>query len=138
MLLVKTALKPSSIQGNGLFAAERICAGRVIWTFSPGLDVIFRLDAVESLPATVRGFLDRFSIFDHTGDYLIVCLDDARFINHSSFPNTRLDEDCATLTAAVDIEPGEEITEKYSSTDWDRSELATFSAPTLGISVVSE
>jgi len=128
MLLVKTALKPSPIQGNGLFAAERICAGRVIWTFSPGLDVTFRLDAVESLPAMVRSFLDRYSIFDHSGHYLIICLDDARFINHSSFPNTLLDEDGATLTAAVDIEPGEEITEKYSSTDWDRSELGEFSS----------
>lgn len=135
MLLVKTALKPSPIQGNGLFAAERICAGRVIWTFAPGLDVTFRCDAVESLSSTVRGFLDRYSIFDHTGDYLIVCLDDARFINHSPSPNTLLDERCETLIAAVDIELGEEITEKYSSTDWDRSEMAQSTGATVRVAV---
>jgi uncharacterized protein len=51
----------------------------------------------------------------------ILCTDDARFINHSSQPNTidtQEGEEGLTI-AARDIQPGEEITSNYEAFDAD-------------------
>jgi len=38
MLRVPTVVRPSPIQGVGLFSAGEIPAGTVIWEFTPGVD----------------------------------------------------------------------------------------------------
>ena len=116
MLYVRTELKLSAIEGNGLFAAERIGAGRLIWTFTPGLDVIFPRRLLESLPPVGQDSVNRYCSRD--GEYLTVYADDARFINHSRNSNTRWDEEAEALVAARDIEVGEEITEDYYVVEW--------------------
>ncbi len=40
MLLVKTHLGKSKINGIGLFADEFISKGKVIWKFTPGFDFV--------------------------------------------------------------------------------------------------
>jgi hypothetical protein len=116
VLHVRTELKPSAIEGNGLFAAERINVGRVIWAFTPGLDGIIRLTLLNSLPPVVQDFLNKYCSRD--GEYLTVYADNTRFINHSRESNTRWDDEGAVLVAARDIEAGEEITEDYYVVEW--------------------
>jgi hypothetical protein len=58
---------------------------------------------------------------------LIVCTDDSRFFNHSPTPNTRSSvppgathPEALEILAAVDIFPGDELTENYTefAADW--------------------
>jgi SET domain-containing protein len=116
MLYVRTELKPSTIEGNGLFAAERIREGQVIWSFTPGLDIVFPRNLRESLDPVIQDFLNKYCSRD--GEYLIVYADNARFINHSRQSNTRWEDETAVLVAARDIETGEEITEDYYVVEW--------------------
>jgi SET domain-containing protein len=116
MLYVRTELKPSAIEGNGLFAAERIREGQVIWSFTQGLDIVFPRNLRESLDPVIQDFLNKYCSRD--GEYLIVYADDARFINHSRQSNTRWEDETAVLVAARDIETGEEITEDYYVVEW--------------------
>lgn len=122
MLRVRTELKPSAIEGSGLFAAERISEGRVIWEFTPGLDVVFPLTLLKSLPPVVQDFLNKYC--SRYGEYLTVYADNARFINHSRESNTRWDDEAYVLVAARDIEAGEEITEDYNVVEWAGSDSA--------------
>jgi uncharacterized protein len=119
MLLVRTILKPSTIEGNGLFAGERISAGQVIWEFTPGLDATFPRASLKALPPVVQDFLNRYCSLDGTSENLTIYADDARFINHSQQANTLWDEGAEVLVAARDIEAGEEITENYYVVEWD-------------------
>ncbi|HKO44470.1 MAG TPA: SET domain-containing protein [Pyrinomonadaceae bacterium] len=119
MLLVRTKLKASPIHGFGLFAAERVPAGQVIWRFTPGLDAALPLENIFSQPLVIQGFISRYCSLDPTRNCFIVYVDDARFINHSFQPNVWLDKQQDILIAAKDIESGEEITEDYSVTEWD-------------------
>lgn len=116
MLYVRTELKPSAIEGNGLFAAEQISARRVIWAFTPGLDVVFPRSLLKSLPPVVQDFVNKYCSRD--GEFLTVYADNARFINHSRDSNTRWDDAADALVASRDIEVGEEITEDYYIVEW--------------------
>jgi SET domain-containing protein len=116
MLHVRTELKPSAIEGNGLFAAEWISEGQVIWSFTPGLDIVFPRALRESLHPVVQDFLNKYCSRD--GEYLTVYADNTRFINHSRQSNTRWDDEAAVLVASRDIEAGEEITEDYYVVEW--------------------
>jgi hypothetical protein len=121
MLYVKTELKPSGIEGNGLFAAERISASQVIWAFTLGLDVVFPRALLKTLPSVPQDFVNKYCSRD--GECLIVYADNARFINHSRQPNTKWDEEASVLRAARDIEVGEEITEDYHVVEWAGLEI---------------
>ena len=119
MLFVRTRLRPSSIAGIGLFAAEQIGVGQTIWAFTPGLDSTFPLNSMTSLAPVLQGFLNKYCSIDRERELLIIYADDARFINHSYHPNTRLDEKTGNLIAAQDINADEEITENYCLVEWN-------------------
>ena len=113
MLRIPTFLAPSRIPraGLGLFCREAVPAGTVIWRFDPGLDVV--LGALPPDPL-LRRFVEVYGYQPLEGPRRwVVCLDDARFINHADAPNTRDDAD-VTL-AARRLAPGEEITSDYRS-----------------------
>lgn len=120
MLIVKTKVAPSSIQGLGLFADEHLTAGQPIWRYTPGWDVIFSEDEVKKLPDTARDMVLHYGYQESLGIY-ILNLDDARFYNHANNPNTvslRVDgADC--FVAARAIEVGEELTCDYRPFDLD-------------------
>ncbi|HEY8402714.1 MAG TPA: SET domain-containing protein [Cytophagaceae bacterium] len=127
MLLVKTRIGQSTIEGIGLFADEFIPKGTVIWELTKGIDQLFDQGTMEVLKKA-RGF-------DSVGKYLfkskvsgsyILCADDARFMNHTKYANTYSGpEDDAPTIALRDIHPGEEITCDYSTFD-DNFETYTF------------
>lgn len=112
MLKVQTYLAPS--HGLGVFAGEDIPRGAVVWELDPRLDRL-----LEEMPAEEpeRGFVYKYGYRDrHTG-LIVVCLDNARFMNHADEPNTTpvpanghaYGADVATR----DIRKGEEITCNY-------------------------
>lgn len=116
MLLVRTKLGLSPLHGIGLFAAELIPAGTVVWRYMPPFDAAF-----YQLPTdpVVLETLEHYSYFDEEMDVWVLPGDNARFTNHSDEPNLKID--AQTMVAARDILSGEEITTDYWSFDGDSS-----------------
>ena len=123
MLLVKTRIGPSKIHGIGLFAEEFIEKGTVLWEFHEDLDQRYTMALVYSLPPTCRSQLMNYGYVNKKTGMLVMCMDDARFFNHSCEPNTTGmsdDNDGEGMTiASRDIEPCEEITCDYEEFDDD-------------------
>lgn len=117
MMLIPTYVAPSRIEGVGVFAAEPIPAGALIWQLAPGLDRLIRKDEISKLPPLFQGFVERYGYpSPNDPDVLIVELDNGRFMNHSERPNTRFDDPDAGYTLRG-IEAGEEITCNYAEFD---------------------
>ena len=117
MMLVPTYVAPSSIEGIGVFAAQKIPAGTLIWELRPGLDRLIKRDEVANLPPALQEFVERYSYpYPHDPDQLIVEIDNGRFMNHSDQPNTVFSDPDAGYTLR-DIQPGEELTCNYSEFD---------------------
>ena len=110
MLLVKTYLGPSEIHGIGLFAAEFIPKGTMIWDLHSGFDLELTVEQINSLPEIARDALLHYGYLD--GELWVICIDDARHMNHSDCPNT--DNEGAGTIALRDIQAGEEMTCDYN------------------------
>jgi uncharacterized protein len=129
MLRVKTSVKPSRIEGLGLFAEERIPKGMVLWSFDPFLDQRFWPGEVARMSASAKAFLARYAYCDR--GTLVLCGDHARFMNHSPEANCGSDS-TRTLTIALrDIEPGEELTDNYATMEDDWTEFEDILEPEL-------
>lgn len=114
MLLFRTTLRASPIHGIGLFAAERIVAGAVVWRFAPGFDQ--RLDdvALAALSDVAREQVLGYAYIDTVTGERILCGDDARFFNHSTDPNVAdVPGNPYECVALRDIEVGDEIKSDY-------------------------
>lgn len=127
MLLIRTRLGVSEIDGIGLFADEDIRKGTLIWRFDPAIDQRFSEDMLSTLSQGAREQIQKYSYREkHSGLY-VLCGDDARFFNHSTDPNCfDIYEDAASpndahdVTIALrDIRRGEELTCDYSLFDQD-------------------
>lgn len=117
MLLVPTYVAPSRIEGVGVFAAEPIKAGTVIWKLNPDFDRLVPRDSTDALDLTLKGFIERYSYpLMSDPSLLVVELDNGRFMNHSPAPNTRFDDPDAGF-AIADIAAGEEILCDYGEFD---------------------
>lgn len=123
MLLVKTKIGPSSIHGTGLFANEFIPKGAVIWRFDSRIDHLLDRAEVEGLPQIAREHVYRYCGLLENDKYLQTG-DNDRYINHSANPNTVSRPFLEDLTAARDIQGGEEITEDYRVFDFSEERLA--------------
>ncbi|MEI6789744.1 MAG: SET domain-containing protein-lysine N-methyltransferase [Myxococcaceae bacterium] len=121
MLLVKTKIGPSRINGIGLFADQFIPQGLLTWKLTHGLDLKYPPQDLERLHEIARlTFLKHAYLSTRTGLY-VLCSDDARFFNHSYEPNIG-DTDCKDSDegadlALRDIVPGEELTCDYRAFD---------------------
>lgn len=108
MMLVKTYLDKSSIEGTGLFAKEFIPAGTKVWHLDDE-DEMFSYDEVEKLPDNKKEEVLKYS-YCWKGKY-ILCAGNGRFFNHSFTPNTETDGEYEI--AKFDIQAGEEMTCNY-------------------------
>ena len=61
MLMVRTYLAPSAIEGLGVFAGEFIGGGRLVWSLNPLFDIFIRESEIERLPQHMQDFIDRYS-----------------------------------------------------------------------------
>jgi uncharacterized protein len=123
MMLVKTRIDTSPIDGYGLFAVERIARDTPVWRFTPPFDQDLSPDVLDSLSPDQREWMLKYGYIDLHSQRLILCGDDARFINHSDTPNIAADFslDPYGLDIAVrDIEAGEEITSDYMTFEGKR------------------
>ncbi len=117
MMLVRTYLSNSSIEGVGIFAAEPIRAGDVIWRLEPKFDVFFTKREIEDLPPHMQDFIARYSYPHMRKDGVWVLeSDNGRFMNHSERPNTDF-TGFEKGFAVCDIGAGEEITCNYHEFD---------------------
>lgn len=115
MLKVKTYLKESTINNAGLgcFAAESILKGQLIWEFNPEVDRVFNEVGVKILSDIERDFVKTYSFkYD---DMYYLCVDNARFFNHSIDNCNTYDPytDGLRTYAARDINVGEELLSDY-------------------------
>jgi len=115
MLTIKTYLAPSQIHGIGLFSAEYIPAGKVVWKFNDFIDKILPEDEFvrtcrQVNPSTLQHLLS--SSYKRNGKYFYIT-DNARFINHSEvLHNITFIDDFTELTLRP-IYPDQELLENY-------------------------
>jgi len=113
MLLVKTYIAPSSIEGNGLFADEFIPIGTLVRCHDPVMDKTITRSEWLDLPPVMEEYVYKYS-WEGLDGTLHLALDDERYINHSTNANLLHDlDDHFTVIAARNIEPGEELTYDY-------------------------
>lgn len=120
MLTIKTYVEKSNIPnaGLGLFAAEDISEGDIVWFLDPTVDHVFNVDEYNGLIAAVdeehKDRFDRWS-YRRENDY-VLCADNTKFANHSETPN--LGGDSKQIDVALrDIKAGEELTYDYRTFD---------------------
>lgn len=115
MFRVPTFLAPSRLHGIGVFAGSDIPAATVIWEFTPEID--WRIPEAEfsRLPEPYRSTLRPYCYVEEDGT-LVLCGDNARFMNHSFEPNCDDSAGPYTLTLR-DIAAGEELTCDYRRFD---------------------
>jgi SET domain-containing protein len=122
MLLVRCSVKPSKINGLGLFADEDIKKGTVTWRFNPKLDILFSQEDIDSFPKHIQEFIDTYSFFSKKKKKYVLSFGDDRFTNHSSIHNNldslELPEEEEIIGVANrDIKIGEEILANYRKFD---------------------
>jgi hypothetical protein len=96
--------------GYGVVATTLIPKGTITWAYDQ-LDRTFIPSQVNKLDDLYKDILNKYTYRDNKGN-LILCWDNARFVNHSFNSN------CITTAynfelAVRDIYPGEELTDDY-------------------------
>jgi uncharacterized protein len=118
MLLVRTTLGNSLIHGIGVFATEFIPAGTPVWRFCEQFDFQRTREEFSQLPTLTKEWITTYGYLDYRLNTYIICVDDARFINHSKNSNLCADYSSDKFgidVAARNIEPNEEILSDYTS-----------------------
>jgi SET domain-containing protein len=125
VLLVKTYLAASAVHGIGVYAAEPIEEGAIIWAFNPVLDILVSPEQLASLPDIGQNFLRKYAYPHAASPAYVLCADDARFMNHSDQPNIRSiypEGDLHGLDLAARlIQAGEELLCDYLTFDADHA-----------------
>ncbi len=122
MLTVETYIKPSEIEGTGLFAAQPIAKGGKLWVFQPGFDIVYDVKEVREMPKSVQDYLEEYASLIPQLGKLLLCGDNDRFTNHSYSPNRRFEFVSPTEMyefATRNIAVGEELTNNYQEFDAD-------------------
>ena len=123
MLVVKTKIAPSKIEGIGLFADQFIPKGTVTWKFDPRFDIFFDQKEVEKMSELQKDLIIYFAYHSKKSGKYVYSIDNTRFTNHSTNPNIAEDEklsegDAEICTIATrDIQMGEEMTIDYRAID---------------------
>jgi SET domain-containing protein len=116
MMMVETVLRPSQIHGLGVFLAEPVRRGQLIWRFDSRVDRVYTPGEIESLPAHIQRYLRTYSTWHAEAGLYVLCGDNGRYFNHSKTPTTvsnaiSFGED----HAALDLAAGAELTSDYST-----------------------
>ena len=131
MMMVDTELRASCIHGIGVFLAQPVRAGDVIWRFDSRIDRVFSNEEFLEAPERLQRFLRTYSTLHADLGLWVLCGDNGRHFNHSDAPNTRsLGIAFGDDVAAVDMEAGTELTTDYRTIcDAVRTEGVHFSQP---------
>ena len=123
MILVKTKIGPSKINGTGLFANQFIAKGTAVWKFQSGFDLKVEKSELDNLSEPAREQFLKYAYLNPKTNKYLLCCDDARFFNHADNPNcidTESPDDSEGVdVAAKDRQEGEELTCNYKEFDAD-------------------
>ena len=112
MLVIRTRVGPSSIHGNGVFAEETVSRGAIVWRYEPNFDRVILDEELVNLPAAFSSYIDMYAYRSKDlGGQLLLSCDHAKFLNHSSDPNTEEMPYRSIARRLINI--GEEITCDY-------------------------
>lgn len=117
MLIIKSYIEKSNIEGLGLFAGQDIKEGDIIWFLDPTTDTIMSPAVfgwmISWLPKQDKENFIKWAY--KRGDDYILCADNMKFAGYSDTPN------CKSLgqydVALKDIKDGEELTYDYRFID---------------------
>lgn len=112
MMRFKTYLAPSPIHGIGVFAAEPIPSGSIVFEEDDLFTLQIPAERVPTLPPMQQEFIRMYAYLE--GATYKLSVDNDRFTNHSDEPNTETPFGVPYLYALRDIQVGEEITARYS------------------------
>ena len=112
MLLVETYLDRSALSGIGVFTTHALAAGTRIWEPRPWVDLRFSAQQwelwLERLSLPVQADMRRHSYKE--GGAIVLCLDNARFMNHGGdASNVENEAATDTMFARWDIAAGSEL-----------------------------
>ena len=117
MLLFSHYIASSAISGAGLFTAEAIPAGTVIYQFDYRFVMIVSEAEIRLMTPAQQAAMLKYSYRGRGRDRLkgavYYCADDSRFFNHSDAPNTRWDDVRDCYVATRDIPANSEVTCDY-------------------------
>jgi len=114
MLVVKTQLKQSPIHGLGLFLAEPVSKGTLIWRFDSRIDRVYAETELAFLPESLALFVKTYGCWRRADRLWVLAGDDARFVNHADQPTLRAGGNAFDDNfAARDLAVGEELTNDY-------------------------
>jgi hypothetical protein len=114
MMMVETELRISPIHGIGVFLAEPVREGQLIWRFDSRIDRVFSNAELAEMPAALQSFMHTYSTFHEDLQLWVLCGDNGRHFNHSEQPTTRsLGIAFGDDVAAFDLPAGAELTSDY-------------------------
>ena len=100
----------SDEKGYGLFATEFIAKGTITYCQDP-LDIVISPADIPKYHSTLRDSIHKFA-FEPPGGNVVLCWDNAKYINHCCQPNT-LSTGYEFEIAVRDVLVGEELTTDY-------------------------
>lgn len=104
------------IQGKGLVTQVLIRAGEVVSRLEPNQPT-HTIEALRAMPEDEQDRLLHYC-YQCDEDHIVCEQGDERFMNHACDPNTWWRDD-ETMIARRDIQPGEEVTYDYATTEID-------------------
>lgn len=114
------ALRPSPVEGIGVFALRDIPAGtRGLFSKNIGEWIPVSKKEVAALPDHARGLVENYCLYDEEhyfiADYGFKVMDLVNFLNHADTPNLLSIDDGADFETLRDIRSGEELFIDYGS-----------------------
>ena len=118
---VKNYLGISPIHGLGVFTAEDIQAGDVIWSYEENFDRRFTVEDFSKMSTAIQEYYQTYGYHSTADRMIYLPFDNDRFMNHSFVANTVFKPD-GNFYALVDIAKDQEITCDYREfdTEWPR------------------
>ena len=118
MLLVRTRLGQSRATGRiGLIADENIRKDTLICVFDPKYDMLILPDSMAKFSDLATEFVRKYGYRHLELDKYVLSVDNARFFNHSGYPNTYRKKDGDY--ALRNILRGDELTRDFHTFDRD-------------------
>ncbi|WP_411816976.1 SET domain-containing protein [Hyphococcus sp. DH-69] len=117
MMLVPTFVAASDVEGVGVFAAEPIKNGALIWRYEPDFDRLVPASWLNDQTPMMQDFLRKYAYPAHDRpDMLVIEIDNGRFMNHTLEPNTDFTK-VVEGYAIRDIRAGDELLCNYHEFD---------------------
>lgn len=117
MLIIETTLKAFQNKGIGLCSVHALTKGTFVYEVYDFFDILVSKKEVDSMPKIGRDFIEEHCSYSKKRDGYWVCVDNARFLNHSSNANLKWLDDVKKYITVRDISAGEELTCNYTQID---------------------